>query len=491
MKELKAVLGNSIKSVLLGIIIFGTIIRFHFLNLVKTQAHWWDSLAYGSLAKNLILHLWDESPFIIHETIIRPPMLPLIWSWMLRLGASDYTVILLTNLIPSIIAILIIYLIGKEMYSRKAGLIAALFASVSWIHIFYAVRIMTDIPSMCLVLTSIYFFLKSYDSLSLKPWIISVLCLSFAVLFRYSHATVAFAFTFFLILYHKTKLLKNKNFWLGGVIGAIPIILFIIINLFNYGSFLPAGEEYASSASEKQEFAWYTLGFINHILRMPLVLLFYAGLAFTLFKIVLSHGFIFKNKESRMHLFNIILMAIVFAFFIFGIRAAEDRYLLGISSIFFILPSLMISKIYDYLSKRGKLFALIICLGLIGWTIYANISFGNYILLDKKDSYKPMKYAFEWVKYNTPSNSVIAGEWIEPYAIYYAERKVQALPADADFSNFTLKADYFVVNVVHTPNEKILAYFNKMVESGQLVPIKAFYFDQNQQQLAVVIYKRI
>ena len=109
MAETKSIFQNKLNLILVGIILFGTIIRFYFFNLVKNQAHWWDSLAYGSLAKNMIYHRWDNLPFIMHEAVIRPPLLPVVWSWLISLGASDYAVIILTNIIPSIISIYYIF----------------------------------------------------------------------------------------------------------------------------------------------------------------------------------------------------------------------------------------------------------------------------------------------------------------------------------------------------------------------------------------------
>ncbi len=490
MSEIK-IAEKKINLILLVIILFGAMIRIYFLNLVKNQAHWWDSLAYGSLAKNMIFHKWDEVPFLIHEAIIRPPLLPLIWSWLIRVGSSDYTIIFITGIIPSIISIYLIYLIGKEMYGRNVGLMAAVFASVSWIYLFYSVRILTDIPSMCLALASIYFFIKCHNNISIKPWTISVFLLSLAVLFRYSHAVIALVYIVFLISVHKISLFKIKNFWIGGLIGSIPLILFIIINLTSYGSILPASAEYASSASEKTEFAWYTIWFINHILRTPLIFLFYAGLVLITIRTIMSYGFISKFKESKMNLFNLILLIFILSFFIFFIKASEDRYLLSLSSALFILPAVSLSYFFKITSRHGRNISIILCLILIIWSGYSQISFANGLILDKKDSFKQMKEAFEWINYNTLQDAVVIGDWAEPYTIYYSERDIQVWPDDLNFSNFTLEADYVTLTAVHQPNEKVVNYVNQLAQEGKLAPVKAFFFDSEEKQPAVIIYKRL
>lgn len=488
MKEKKNLF--DLKLAIVAIILFAAVVRIYFFNLVKTQAHWWDSLAYGSLAKNMIYHMWDSLPFIAHEAIIRPPIFPLIWSFLIRIGASDYAVIFLTGIIPSIISVYLVYLIGREMYSKKVGLAAAVFASVSWIHLFYSARAMTDIPSMCLILASIYFFIKSHDSFSLKPWSISVFLLSLAVLFRYSHAVIAIAYVAFLVFVHKGALFKSKNFWLGGLIGAFPLIFFILINLVSYGSILPATSEYSSSIGQKTSFAWYTFGFINYILMSPLIFLFYIGLAIMVLNVFMSYGFIFKNKASRMHAFSLILLVVVLSFFIFIIKAAEDRYLLGLSSILFIIPAISLSYVYRLAYKHRKEAAVIVCIVLVAWSMYSQLSFAKTLMLDKKESYRQMKDAFEWIKHNTDPSATITGEWADPYAIYYAERKVQALPQDLNFSGFSLEADYVVINAIHPPTEQVLLYFSSLAESGRIRPIKAFFLDSAQTQPGVIIYQK-
>ncbi len=479
------------KYIVAGIIFIATIIKIYFFNLVKNQAHWWDSLAYGSLAKNLVYHRWEDVPFLVHESIIRPPLFPLLWSWLIRLGSSDYTVIFLTNIIPSIISVLLIYLIAKEMYDYKIGIVSAIFASVSWIHIFYASRALTDIPSMCLALASIYFFIKSYDSLNLKSWCLSVFFLSFAVLFRYSYGLIAIVYIAFLVFTHKTKLVKKKRFWLGGIVGATPLIIFIVFNLFSFGSILPAATNYVSSAEEKTAFAWYTLSFINSILLTPILILFYIGLLIILVKTLMSYGFISNSKETRMNLFNILLLVVTLSFYIFFLKASEDRYLMGLSSVFFIFSAIGLRFLYRLILPYSKNIAISFCIILFIWSTYSQMSFAKSIMLDKKESFKQMKAAYLWIHENTPENVLITGDWAEPYAIHYADRNIQVLPQDLDFSNFTLKADYIILTAVHQPNEKVGAYVNSLVEKGIIVPTKAFYFDEAQKNIAVIIYKRI
>ena len=122
--------------------------------------------------------------------------------------------------------------------------------------------------------------------------------------------------------------------------------------------------------------------------------------------------------------------------------------------------------------------------------MYSQLFFAKNLMLNKKDTFKQMKEAYEWINLNTHQDTIITGDWAEPYTIYYAEREFQTLPQDLNFSNFTLKADYVILTAIHQPNEKVVGYVNDLVEKSALVPTKAFFFDAEEKQPAVIIYKK-
>ena len=106
---------------LLLVIILATIIRLYYFIQTKDQAHWWDTLAYGSLAKESIMHMWTGTHFIVSESIIRAPLLPFLWSTLIRLHFNEIAVLVFLEYIPSILSVFIVYLIGKKMYDEKIG----------------------------------------------------------------------------------------------------------------------------------------------------------------------------------------------------------------------------------------------------------------------------------------------------------------------------------------------------------------------------------
>ena len=150
--------------ILIGILIFALVIRLYYFWVTKDQGLWWDELSYGILAKNLVIHQWDNARIIIGETNIRPLFLPIIWSFLMRLNLSEVASKFILEIIPSFFAVLFTYLVGKQLYNKRIGLIASFIMAVSWMTIFYSVRFMTHIPGLLASLASIYLFFKAIET---------------------------------------------------------------------------------------------------------------------------------------------------------------------------------------------------------------------------------------------------------------------------------------------------------------------------------------
>ncbi len=485
--KIDSLINDQSKFILFGILILASIIRVYFLNIAKNQAHWWDTLAFGSLAKNMIFHLWTNTTFIQHEAIIRPPLVPFLWSILLRIDVSDFISLIVFGLLPSILSVFFIYLIGKELYDKKVGLIAAFILSVTWIHLFYTVRIMSDVPSLFFCLVSIYFFIISYQKIETKYFAISIFFMSLAILTRYFYGIIGAIYLLFVIIEHKHKFLKNKSFWVAGIIGAIPLIIFVLLNFMSHGSILPAASVYAESATEKPGFAFYTLGFISHDFTFIFALFFFIGFFIALFEVFIAFDSIKKVKKIKSHLFLILILLAPMTFFIFFLRAAEDRYLFLSFAGFLLISSYAISIISDYMKKYSKYLAIAFIIIVLVFGAYSSLKFGNDMIKSKTTSYLQMKQAFLWIKDNTPQDAVLLGENIDPYAVYYAQRKFVLWNLTSMDSSVN-QADYIVLNAFHDQTQNVTDYVQGPLRS-KLELSNAFFFDQNKQQPAVLIFK--
>ena len=509
--KIDSALRNKYLLALIGIILFGLILRIYFFIITKDQAHWWDTLAYAAIAKESVYHLWNGTHFIVSESIIRAPLLPFLWSLFMRLNLSETWILIFLEYLPSLASVYLIYLIGKEMYNKKVGLISAFIASILWINIFYTARIMTDIPSSFLVLLSIYLFFKSYEGLNLRYFSFSIFLLSLSILMRNSSFLVGATYIIFLLFVKKHKVLNQKNFWIGGIIGITPLLFFFISNFLTRGNFFPALGSYASSAAAKTSYAYYIIDqFFPHLFtniitnQYPaisatlkgnpfsifgniLLILFIFGLIISIFELFLSKGYIIKLKRTKSHIFSLLLLVISLAFFIFYIKAAEDRYLLIILTSLLSFISIGLVYIYDLIKKYNKGIAIAFLFIILILSAYSQYSYGHQIIESRISSYYNLKQAFLWVNENTPENAVILGDGIDPFVIYYGHRRFEHW----NFSNIedTLrKSDYIVVAAWEHQGQQSMELINGNL-STRLTLEQVFFFDPQQKQVSAMIYK--
>ena len=487
------------------------IIRVYYFFITKDQALWWDALAYGSIAKTHFLSgEWSTvATSVVYEMILRPPLLPILWSFLMDIGFAEPMSKFVLEIIPSFLSVFVVYLIGKEIYGKKTALLAAFILGVSWMHIFYSTRILTNIPALFFSLISIYFMFKGIDREKIKQkyFALSIFFLSLAILMRYPYGLLGVTYAVFLIIVQKFRFLKQKSFWIGGVLGAIPLILFFGINIIRKGSLFPALEIYSYTASGLTSYAFYTFGFLSHIMRGPFYFLFLFGLIVMVAQLVLGFDIITKSKKLRFNLFIILLLVITFAFFIFWLKNVEDRYLfIGYPSLIFIMSIGIITAV-DFVKKYSKVVAIIGVVAILIWGSYAQIKFGDDLIESRKTSFTQMKEAFTWLDENAPPGSIVLGHGTEYYTIYYTDLVPQFWPKDKpgtyeryagdnlpDFwpatngiEGYEVTADYIIVNAFHRQD----AYVDEYLQTIQykLTPVFASFFDQEQQQPAVVIYK--
>lgn len=169
-------------NLLLILIILGCIItRVYFFIQTSDQTLWWDEAEYGSTAKKWALDVdYNLNPQ-------RPPLFQYLWSLMIQVGASETFIKILLVMLPSIALVFCIFLLGKEMYNERIGLIAATLASVSWTLVFWSNRFQPDFLSMTLQVLSIYFMWKYLKNPSYRPIILAAFFAALAFTLKYPH----------------------------------------------------------------------------------------------------------------------------------------------------------------------------------------------------------------------------------------------------------------------------------------------------------------
>ena len=136
--------------VIILILILSFSSNLYYFSLTKEQPLWWDEAEYMSTAKSWAFNI----PYKISPQ--RPPLFPLLGAMIFKLGFSDLTFKFLFVLIPTILNALVIYLLGKEFYNKKVGLVAAFIMAIFWSLTFWTARFHPDSLALLLQLLSAY-----------------------------------------------------------------------------------------------------------------------------------------------------------------------------------------------------------------------------------------------------------------------------------------------------------------------------------------------
>lgn len=482
---------------LTSIILVAFVIRIYYFILTKNQALWWDEACYGSIAKNLILHIWDTTPEIIGESMIRPVLFSFILSVLFRIGLTEIAIRFLFVLI-STASVLFLFWALRELYDKRVAIIASFIYGVLWIQLFYTDRILVHILAQALLFPSIYFFIKSLkDEINFKFFAISLFLLSLTTLVRYTKGMVFFAYVFIFLIYlisKKFKPLLNYKLWGYSILGLLPLLIFFFINYLNSGNIFPAllGGGYLKpvldATGAPSPYFWSFLNFIPLYLQGLFYILFLIGFVKVIFELVIGYDLISKDKKLWAHILLILILVITCAFFVFYLKGGEDRYLFPASITLMAFTSIGIVLLWDILKKFNKQIAIILILAILLFGAYQELTLANKIITEKIDSYSQQKQAFLWLKDNSPKNSTLLGAGIYPYAMYYAQRNYFETPANlTDFLKIEKQADYLLVHAF-TPSP---AYFEDYLQNQTEWEVNnVFFMDLQKTRPIFIIYKR-
>lgn len=488
-EKVKNWLSNPYNLALIGILAFAFIIRLYYFLITKTQPLWWDEASYGTIAKTIFSGNFDLTLSFTRELIIRPILLPFFWGILYHIGFHEVAVRFILILTPSLISVFLVYLIAKELYGKKVALFSCFLFSILWIHLFYSMRLLTGAPALFFSLLSIYFFVKSYKKdFKLSTFFLSIFFLSLAILMRYPNAIIGFVYFIFMIYVKKLKILRTKAFWLGGILGGIPILLFFLYNFTTQGSFFPALTNYSTDIAQIESFAFYTFNFIPGYLMVVFFIFFLIGLAICLLDLILGFDMINKNKKLRNHFFLILILLVTFGFFVFVIKAAEDRYLFPAMIPFMVLTSLGLIYSYNFLKKYNKILAIAFIIVVLAFGSYQQFKYADPLIKVKKDSFSEMKKACLWLKDNSNPEDTIISNYAELYASYYADRNAYPLPVTLEEFEQDIKdkkPTFLFIHVFGPQPEYIYNYPEQHPETFEIV--NAIYF--NDGQPAVSIYR--
>jgi len=222
-------------NILILITFLGAFLRFY--NIDKNSL-WLDEIGQVIVAT---MNLQDLLVGV--STHLSPPLDYLIMHFFLKFTPHNELFFRMPAAIFGIASILFVFLLGKQLFSIKVGLISALLFSISPFDIYYSQEARMYSSFLFFTLVSFYTFIKFIETGNkcFYPWIMSGILMIYTHYFGFFILLIQFIFMLFKII--KSSQLKIKNIDLLFVrksITGFTIIVFSFVfwlNVFLYQTF--------------------------------------------------------------------------------------------------------------------------------------------------------------------------------------------------------------------------------------------------------------
>ena len=481
---------NPYNLALFSIIILTIAIRLYYYFIVKNQPIWWDEAEYLNMAKS-----WAYGIEYNYWTSIRPILLSLIMALFFKISSTEFLPRFFI-LILSVISVIGVYYLGKEFYNKKIGLLSCFFASVFYLNLFFTYRLQVDIPSLAFVVFAILFFYRYSKSNSNKELYIGTVLIAIGTLFKQSSAFILLAFFLYFLTTEKLNFLKKKEMWIAALIFILIELPYIIWGYIKFNGFV-----FTQAASQIPPTTNY---FINSwvvlknyltlfptYLSWPLLIIFILGLL-SMYKLFIGFDILIKNKDKRLNRDWFIFLVLLIPLLVTSILIThnENRYLMHIFPIIFIISSVLIIRFYDFIKKYSKLLAIIFLISLLVFSAFFQIASAGHaddLIKSKQYSYLEIKNAGLWLKQNSAPTDVIMTQSMHQIA-FYSDRKTEEFRSIEEFEALKQKnpnLKYYVISMIQKSADWSYSY----PQENNLTLVNAYFADQAQQQPILLIYR--
>ena len=507
---------NPYNLALLGILVLAFAIRLYFFFVTKNQAVWWDEGEYMLRVNHLVFGSPQSGFFIGRELFT-----PYFWALVFLIFKSELA-IRFVQVIISMFTVFSTYYLGKEVYDKKTGLLAALMISTFWLHLFFTARLLTYLyaPLFYTLVLALFWKGRYSDSPHKEKYLfLSFTTITIGLGIYYSVAFAAVALLIFLFLTEQFKFLVDKKLWKVFLLSLPFLLLSFIPSYLVQGHIIPRlGQIETISANE---FGAGLAGLFTYTRMMPTLLLsvylvILVASLFMLLRLGLYFDFIIKQKEGSAT-FNKDLYIFLGAFIPLGIYtwlsmvaggaagASYDAWILPVFPALFCFMSNFMFFTGDYLSgfvKSKKIvYALIIALVLFG--SYSQLGFARANINGKVDSFYNLKPAGAWLLENSQPEDIVLSSAV-PELTYYSQREIMSFDTNQSKAVKNMEELSEAVNRIRpayfawTLWERSPDWLNAEIHANPTNPqnilnltlVQVFYMDQNGQKVPdVLIYK--
>jgi 4-amino-4-deoxy-L-arabinose transferase-like glycosyltransferase len=152
MKSRKLLRNKAVLWLFLG---FFIIYLYFLINFKEYDNVWWDGASYIGMGKYLFSH-GSQGVFEFIKPILLPVFLGIFW----KLGFNAVIAGKLFIFLVSFLTLTFLYLSAKEIFNKKAGIIASIILFLNPLFFLFMYRIYTEMMSVCFILGSVFFMIK-------------------------------------------------------------------------------------------------------------------------------------------------------------------------------------------------------------------------------------------------------------------------------------------------------------------------------------------
>lgn len=395
-------------------------IRIYYWDYTAGQTIWWDEGEYMSAAKHWIYDIdYELNPQ-------RPPLFQALAALIMLAGIGEQIMKLLLVVIPSTFLVYCIYLLGKEMFDKKIGLIAALLSSVSWTFVFWSARIQPDFFSMAFQVLAVFFMWKHWKNENLRFVLLSGFFAALGFYFKVSALLVPMIFIVFIFMKEGLSAIKNKYNYYFSLAFLATLLPYFIWSFINFGNPFAFRKGYVDAPTDFP-IGWYNIKFYYILTEGIVFALFIFGVLLAL-KFLLYSDILIKDRKKFFdaNIFSILALVFISLFYIFYMRNTDDRWVFLWMPFIFFLTGKASMFIYNYLKKYNKGFSILIIIAILGFAAYSQMNHADSLIEVKKDSYAPVKSAGLLIgEVSEPGDLVLTQSHTQ--TIYYSNRACEAI----------------------------------------------------------------
>ncbi len=416
----------------------------------------------------------DKSFSEVHDALMtsepHPPLFFFLIHILFKIFGYTTLVARVFVAIVGIAGVFSIYLLGKEIFSRKAGLIAAVLLAVNYFHLYYSQDARMYGLLFLMTTLSFYYLVKFIKKPTLKAAIIYGV---FSALMIYCHFFGLFAlFAQYLILLYFVIIpfeIDRKKFlsycFLSGVIT-------FILYLPTYNLFIKTTE--MTSIWIKMPTLDVFTQFFKDFFGESEIVVFFVSILIVLFFIQLSKA---KNSDNlRMNPYNDKLVFTFFVFFVWILATLAlplirtytslpmliNRYFINI------LPAILITIAIGLSSIKNKIVSYGVLSVIIIFSFIDIVVVKKYYTVPNKAQFRE---ATNFIKSNNTNKEPVVTSlgWYMPFFLKNGKTNFEIIekPLDVYFDEMQqdstkIKPFWYIDghDRVYSPNEKSLAFIN-------------------------------